>query len=195
LSLQEVAEEFDVVICSEVLEHLSDPLTFLQLLSQRVAAHGRLVVATPNGYGYGEIERRILYAGFELAQGLPLPVKKWLLRGKRMSREWLKARKSMPAVSASPLSPPIMETLNFRDNIHVQRFSLTRLTRLLRKAGLDVEQVYNVQCLGGVAGSLLERKLPLDRWLDRMPAMMVADWMFVCRGEKCGQVNRVVLHN
>ncbi len=195
LSPQEVAGEFDVVICSEVLEHLSDPLTFLQLLSQRVAAHGRLVVTTPNGYGYGEIERRIFYRGYELAQRLPLRVKKWLLRGYRMSREWLKARLSMPSGSASPLSPPIMETLNFQDNIHVQRFSLMRLTGLLRMAGLDIEQLYNVQCLGGVAGPLLERKLALNRWLDRMPATLVADWMFVCRRQKCGQINRVVLHN
>ncbi len=181
LPLQEVAGEFDVVICSEVLEHLSDPLTFVQLLSQRVAAHGRLVLTAPNGYGYGEIERRIFYRGYELAQRMPLAVKKWLLRGYRMSREWLKARLLMPSGSASPLAPPIMETLNFQDNIHVQRFLLPRLTRLLRKANLDVEQVCNVQCLGGVVGTILERKLVLDRWLDRMPATLVADWMFVCR--------------
>jgi hypothetical protein len=32
-----------------------------------------------------------------------------------------------------------------------------------------------------VVGTILERKLVLDRWLDRMPATLVADWMFVCR--------------
>ena len=179
-SLENVTGEFDLVICSEVLERLSDPIPFLKLLSHYVARQGQLVIATRNGYGYGEIERTILDGSLKLASVLPLGVKKWLLRCRRMFKQRFGARKSPSNDSTIPISPPISETLNFEDKI-VQQFSIARLTALLRNAGFVVERIHNLECLGGFAGSFLEKKLGLDRWLDRMPPEMVSDWMVFCR--------------
>jgi 2-polyprenyl-3-methyl-5-hydroxy-6-metoxy-1,4-benzoquinol methylase len=179
--LQGVVGEYDVIVCCEVLEHLSDPLPFLELLSQWVGPNGRLVVTTPNGYGYKEIERRVLYGAFEMALRLPARVKKRLRGGYRMLRNRLKASLRVSNDSVRSADRPIMGTLNFQNDIHVQCFSLAKLIKLLRTAGFETERIYNVQCLGGLGGALLERMLPLDRFLNRMPSMLVADWLLVCR--------------
>lgn len=44
-------EKYDAVICSEVLEHLSNPGALLGVLSQSLADDGKLIVTVPNGRG------------------------------------------------------------------------------------------------------------------------------------------------
>jgi 2-polyprenyl-3-methyl-5-hydroxy-6-metoxy-1,4-benzoquinol methylase len=41
-------EPFDIVLCTEVLEHVPDPVSFLRALSKKVAPQGTLVFSTPN---------------------------------------------------------------------------------------------------------------------------------------------------
>lgn len=48
-------DTFDLVIASEVLEHVADPESFLADLRTRMTDTGRLVVTTPNGYGPFEL--------------------------------------------------------------------------------------------------------------------------------------------
>lgn len=48
-------EVFDVIICSEVLEHLHDPSALIQVLYHLLKPNGRLIVTVPNGYGPREI--------------------------------------------------------------------------------------------------------------------------------------------
>ena len=44
-------EKYDIVICSEVLEHLSDPGKLLTVLYDTIADNGKLIVTVPNGRG------------------------------------------------------------------------------------------------------------------------------------------------
>lgn len=44
-------EEFDLIICSEVLEHLTDPKLMVQQLYPFLSKDGVMVVTTPNGFG------------------------------------------------------------------------------------------------------------------------------------------------
>src|SRR6476661_3949942 len=44
-------ERYDAVICSEVLEHLDDPGSLLQVLYHTLQDHGKLIVTVPNGMG------------------------------------------------------------------------------------------------------------------------------------------------
>ena len=48
-------EKYDVIICSEVIEHLTDPQTFLKNLYQILKDNGNLIITVPNGYGPREI--------------------------------------------------------------------------------------------------------------------------------------------
>lgn len=41
-------EPFDLVLCSEILEHLAEPLTLLVAMRERLAPEGLLVLSTPN---------------------------------------------------------------------------------------------------------------------------------------------------
>jgi len=49
--LKEIDEKYDVIICSEVLEHLKDPLEMLTQINQKLSARGIVIVTIPNGYG------------------------------------------------------------------------------------------------------------------------------------------------
>src|SRR4051794_6766592 len=42
---------FDLIIASEVIEHVDDPPGFLALLRELLAEDGRLILTLPNGYG------------------------------------------------------------------------------------------------------------------------------------------------
>ncbi|MFI5206075.1 MAG: class I SAM-dependent methyltransferase, partial [Candidatus Paceibacterales bacterium] len=48
-------QKYDVVICSEVLEHLTDPNALLAVLYSSLADNGKLIVTVPNGRGPREL--------------------------------------------------------------------------------------------------------------------------------------------
>lgn len=46
---------FDLVTCFEVIEHLSDPLSFLERLKRKATKGGMIIVSTPNGsFAHGQ---------------------------------------------------------------------------------------------------------------------------------------------
>jgi 2-polyprenyl-3-methyl-5-hydroxy-6-metoxy-1,4-benzoquinol methylase len=53
------SKSYDLVIASEVLEHVARPREFLQRINARVNKGSRLVVTIPNGYGPWQIKRRL----------------------------------------------------------------------------------------------------------------------------------------
>ncbi|MCG2616853.1 methyltransferase domain-containing protein [Terrimonas sp. NA20] len=48
-------QKYDVIICSEVLEHLTDPSALLKTLHETLADDGKLIVTVPNGKGPREL--------------------------------------------------------------------------------------------------------------------------------------------
>jgi SAM-dependent methyltransferase len=55
-------ENFDCVLISEVLEHLSSPEQLLEDSIRYLAKEGVLIITVPNGYGEFELDRRLYYA-------------------------------------------------------------------------------------------------------------------------------------
>ena len=49
------ANTYDVIVCSEVLEHLDQPSKLLKVLHQAIKDDGKLVVTVPNGQGPREV--------------------------------------------------------------------------------------------------------------------------------------------
>lgn len=58
--LDEVAEQFDLVYTQQVLEHIDQPLPFLQQARERLKSDGVLHVAVPNHSGFTALKRRAL---------------------------------------------------------------------------------------------------------------------------------------
>jgi 2-polyprenyl-3-methyl-5-hydroxy-6-metoxy-1,4-benzoquinol methylase len=173
---------FDVIVCSEVLEHVDDPKTFLAALGSMLRSDGALIVTTPNGYG-----------SFEWLSSLERGLRRWGVHGSLRAGFWgarTAARKlrGLPATSR-PLEN-ITETevgfLNI-DSGHVQFFSVGRLESIFSSAGFTVADRRARTFLCGPYVDVLLAMLPgRRRWYawnnavaDRLPFAAAADWMFL----------------
>ncbi len=153
---------FDLVVASEVIEHVADPAHFLEVLRDRLAGPGRIVLTLPNGYG--PFELMALTECLLHLSGLQALLRrvKYALLGKSV-----------------PLAPAESDTLAVSP--HVNFFSFREITRLCETAGLSVERTANRCILCGYILDDLIRGPLLDlnaRWADRAPRWCVSDWMF-----------------
>lgn len=155
-------ERHDLVIASEVLEHVESPPQFLAQVLASLAPHGRLLLTLPNGYGAAEL------AGF--AQSLltvagVLPV--------------LRAIKRSVVPGASAATPRD----SYAVSPHINFFSYSAILGLLREAGFRVLAFQPRSLLCGFGWDLLVRGERLAQWnqraVDRLPPAFAADWMFL----------------
>ena len=166
--LRGVKGSFDLIVCSEVLEHLHEPRP-LVAMSDKLAPSGWLFVTVPNGYGLREIGgrcERFLRERCGLDSGLGA------------LRERLE-RLGMPSARAKYE----MHTSNPEQD-HVQKFTRSQMTRLLESEHLRIVDwrnsfvILNVfYCRSGL--STVER---FDNWLaDHLPASCASGWYICCR--------------
>ena len=162
----EYEQEFDAVICSQVLEHLENPSQLLAHFHRILRKDGQLIVTTPNGRGSYEIlcviERCLQRIGIhQFFRRLVAP------------RPTLQERTGF---------------LNF-DSKHIQFFKLRQLEKLFRAAGFEVLARRSGTLFCGPYVDLLFQWLPfrrslirLNAWLpDMLPMRLTADWMFLLR--------------
>jgi SAM-dependent methyltransferase len=155
--------QFDLVVASEVIEHVESPVEFLQLLAGRLKADGRLLLTLPNGYGPFEVATLMETA---LARSGILPL---LLRLRRSRAD------------AAPRAADTVDTLAFSP--HINFFSFRVIREVIRGAGLR-ELAYRPRTwLCGFGFDSLLRTAALLRWnadiAERLPPWTVSDWMFV----------------
>ncbi len=53
--LAELQDQFDLITCMEVIEHVADPAIFLSDLAKRLAPGGLLILSTPNATGWSKL--------------------------------------------------------------------------------------------------------------------------------------------
>lgn len=157
---------YDVIIASEVLEHVDRPLEFLGYAYSCLASDGRLLLTIPNGYG-----------PFEFASMLQVFLERLgLLEG------LVVLKRRLTGMSSSPLTAPLAP-MTLASSPHINFFSLWEISRLFALAGFNVLCVRNRTWLCGFIFDVLIARLGLSEWnsriADRLPACMVADWMFV----------------
>ena len=168
-TLREVDGPFELIVCSEVLEHLLEPRSLVAAMSRKLAPSGRLFVTIPNGYGLREIGGRCERCLRERC-GLD-----GVLRRLRGALE----RLGMPSAAAKYA----MHTSNPEQG-HVQKFTRGSITRLLESEQLRVVGWRNsfvilsvFHCRSG--SSAIER---IDEWLaDHLPAPFSSGWYVCCR--------------
>lgn len=166
-------ERFDVLVLSEVLEHLDNPSKILRSLVKKHLRKGGLVIGSvPNGYGLTEIEKFII-------QRLGLYV---------AIRAIVRFVRSLLGVSKQPNSstePDRVLPYNHSSG-HVQFYTKSSLRRVARSAGLDYDEFQNGSLMGGdLSAVTLFRIKPLIRfntWIAvYLPAWAAATWHFTLK--------------
>lgn len=49
--IENIYDKYDIIIASELLEHLENPLEFLNILETKLNENGIIIITTPNGFG------------------------------------------------------------------------------------------------------------------------------------------------
>jgi 2-polyprenyl-3-methyl-5-hydroxy-6-metoxy-1,4-benzoquinol methylase len=151
---------FDMVIASEVIEHVEDPLSFLLTLKSKLNPGGVLVVTLPNGYGPFEIMSfmETILSMF----GIPSLLRN--LFGKK--NELFIGSKD--TLAASP---------------HINFFSFSMISTLFTASGFKVEKYCPRSFLSGWGFDRLLTHPNILSWnvkiCESLPPCMSSDWMFV----------------
>ena len=176
---------FDVVICSEVLEHVDNPGEFLGQLRALTRDDGALIITTPNGWG-----------SFELLTSAERWLKSAGVHQVLRSVVWT-ARRVSAGLRGAPVPGRPLEHLTSAAQVgflnyasgHVQFFRLSRLQQLFTDAGFSIvdRRARTLLC-----GPYVDAMFALSPWrsvmfrwnnraADVLPFSLAADWMFLLR--------------
>jgi len=160
-------QPFNVVILSEVLEHLERPEEMLRSATRLLSGDGLLIVTVPNGYGEFEIDS-------------------WIFRFLRLQKIVDRFAKQSEVLSATDNS----------ESGHLQFFTRPRLQRLFKDAGLSVFRQDAASFLAGpVAGHFVARSQRLIDWnariADRLPFVLASGWYFALRRRDANQMGAI----
>jgi SAM-dependent methyltransferase len=183
---------FDVIICSEVLEHLHDPAAVLAAFGRMLPPGGALLVTVPNGFGPYEnlkrLEKRLDAAGIERF----IDYAKWPGRyvAWRLDGRGVPPRPGTAAARCGSDGNGV-GFLNFESG-HVQFYTLDVLQSLFTSAGFALEEARGRSFIcGPYLGFFLNvlARLPggkafftlNNRLADILPLSFASDWMFRLR--------------
>lgn len=157
------SERFDLVIASEVIEHVEEPISFLVGLRRRLSNEGRMILTVPNGYG--PYEMTAIVESFLHLSGV-LPALSWLrdrLQGTASHRKGLR-----DTLAHSP---------------HINWFTQRRIGEVISTSGFSLLEYRPRVFLCGLGLQSLLRTNSLRTWnariADRLPAGLNSGWMFV----------------
>ncbi|HEY1526155.1 MAG TPA: methyltransferase domain-containing protein [Candidatus Angelobacter sp.] len=155
--------QFDVVIVSEVLEHLHNPESLLADSLRLIKAGGLVIVTVPNGYGLFEFDSRTYYR----------------LRLDGLFDSCYAFRRKL---LRKPDPPPRISSSDDTEG-HVQRFTLSRLRAMFGTQGLSIIDQRATSFASGpfVANTLgrLPGFIRFNVWIaDQLPLAFSSGWMF-----------------
>lgn len=177
--------QYDVIICSEVLEHIYNPADYLRDFHCLLVPDGLLFVTVPNGYGSFENLRRMEKILNRFGVGYMLDHLSWPAR----TLKWRLKGKGLPPCPGQPEPVPDRAAYLNLESGHVQFFSLQEITQLFTEAGFTVEISRGRTLLCGPYVDFWLRYFSLGGLLlrlnndlaDRLPLHWAADWMFCLR--------------
>ena len=161
----DLGQRFDIVICSEVLEHLHEPGPLAATINRHLADDGVALITVPNGYGLREVLGRW---------------EQTLRRQPGISRMVEGVRRRLGMIPADQKCA--MYTSN-PDQDHVQKFTFGALKRLLAAARLDVIAAVSSFFIFSIffkQGKNEHGRANFDsRIVDRLPYAMASGWYVV----------------
>ena len=155
------AGRFEVVILSEVLEHMTKPQQLLAESAKHLSEDGIIIVTVPNGYGEFEMDSRLFR----------------LLRLQRLVDALAKNKRETVAATDN------------HESGHVQAFTRRRLRRLFAECSLTVFREGAASFLAGpLIGHTLARFPGFIQWnsrvTDKLPLTFASGWYFALRPAK-----------
>lgn len=155
---------FDMVIASEVIEHVEAPDEFLKSIRNHLTATGTAVITLPNGYGPFEwasfIESLWFFCGGY-----------YFLHAVRRRDHTF--RHDVPAVDTLAISP------------HINFFRYSQVQSLFAETGFQITDFRARTFLCGFGFDHLMRSKSVIAWnsefADHLPPPLVSAWMFVLR--------------
>lgn len=157
---------YDIIVASEVIEHVENPAQFMAELKKRLSGDGALILTLPNGYGpyeLIEVVRTVLHV-----TGL-----------------YEVLRKVKYTLSKSP--PPSDENPTLKDSCanspHINFFSYPGIKKLIREVGFEFIEYKPRTFLCGFLLSGIVTRYELIKWntkvADSLPPRLNSGWMFL----------------
>ena len=156
---------FDLIIASEVIEHVEHPEELLAFLRDKLEAGGQMIVTLPNGYGPFEVtsffEAMLFRIGIDAAG---------------IHRYFTKSE------STAENSVPSDGKCSLAISPHINFFSYGEICRLIGGNGLEITNYQPRTFLCGVGFDQILRGKFLTSWnsrlADSLPPWTISDWMF-----------------
>lgn len=159
--------KFDLVIASEVIEHVEDPDAFLDFLKGRLTGEGKIVITLPNGYGPFEIAS-LLETLMRLSGIYSL-----LLGARRLLKGAPAAQQTADTLAISP---------------HINFFSYPQITRMIGDSGLEILRYRPRTFLCGFGFDQVIKGDRMIEWnarvADSLAPPFSSDWMFLLKAAK-----------
>jgi 2-polyprenyl-3-methyl-5-hydroxy-6-metoxy-1,4-benzoquinol methylase len=169
------AEPFDVVICSEILEHLEKPETVLSTAYDVLGPHGLLIVTVPNGCGPFEASARLSA----------------IVQNHRHVAEL--CRRLSPLLRSLSSDEVYEQSINVGEGSpHIRFFKKKALNELFQKTGFSVISSGSSDFISGTYPfSIVIRKSRLLCRLDFaladvLPSAMASGWYFTLQKDGVG---------
>jgi len=147
-------ERYDVVVASEVIEHVLDPDALLANTVRHMATGGLLIVTTPNGYGPWELSNYV--------------------RPRHVARRWNWLRRAAG-------KPPYVAGTG---PDHCQHYTRGRLITMFRRHGLEVHRFMNSDFVLTISKSLRRHRVFGEFDADvanLVPHWMASGWYVALR--------------
>jgi len=158
-------KKFDLIIASEVIEHVEQPIEFLMMLKEKLLEKGKMVVTLPNGYGPFEF-LTLFYILLNLTG-----IYKILRSVKRKFRkDYISYTKTSDYTLAK--------------SYHINFFSLRKFKRIIKNTGFEIIEFRPRTFLCGFGiDRIMQCRKRLNRWnceiADRLTPQIVSGWMFL----------------
>lgn len=160
-NIQEDPGQFELVVASEVIEHVENPREFLKFIRNLLSPNGRVVLTLPNGFGPFEIvsfiETLMHISG--------------LYRVLRRLKQLIRPSQSHLTMDTLAVSP------------HINFFSYARIRSLIANSGFEIVEYRPRTFLCGFLFDQLIQSPGAILWnrniSEALPPNLVSAWMFL----------------
>jgi len=167
----ESSSKFEMVIASEVIEHVEQPSEFLELLRSHLTPDGKIIITLPNGYG--PFEATSFLESMLFLSGINAPAIYRFLTRKNNPTEETNQSKVKYSLAVSP---------------HINFFSYQEICTLITGNGLKISECRPRTFLCGLGFDQIIRGRILTNWNSKLaellPPQLSSDWMFLIENSK-----------